>query len=823
MSDWGIVVPESCNNLFANPSFETNTTGWTMAGAGAAATRGTTHQKFGAYGVALNPAAANMQYYESITVAASSHTLSVFARNAAGTAISGLTLWFDNASVAVATTTSLGDGWYRLDYTGTPTAGARQFGVQVALSVADVYVDGFQLEAAAYRTTYVDGDQPGCRWELGAHSSQSVRSAHSRAGGRVYDFDTDYGLELTDMSGVGMPPTAQIIDEYAIIAGGYAQGYKVGSRAFVVSGIFTSSTRSAYHDERQALLKIVSPGRVPNNQPVLLRYTGGTVTKEIMAYYEAGLELGQAASEKYTERVAIRFFAPDPFWRSIGETADTLDSNDTDTLRYVAGRLSGLGHSTGQWNDLGLSNNPGANGTIWTVLYHSNGYVYYGGDFTNFNQTGTGIDYLVRYDPEADTWALCGSGSDINGIVYDLVETPDGNLLVLGAFTDAGAVALGDYVAVFDVSAGTWSALGDVSTSATITAARCGVYGLDGVLYVGFDGINVGGVAEADYVAKCTGTTWTALGAGFNAIVYGCDVDKTTGYIWWAGNFTTADSQAVLYIATYELGATTTSGGVFNGGEGTDAVCYDVKISDDGKVYVCGNFTQLGSVTDASRLAYYEPGGWWKSMSTATTGIPYSLCIAPDGSVWAVGAMTSVAGQTVTRVIKWNGSTWVAADLLLPGTPNVYAVDTGPAHPTRKSIYDVYIGYSTTGAGYFAGTATVNHGGSFLAYPKITVKRANDGTSAKLVQIRNETLGADLPCSYSLLAGETLTIDLTPGSRSVVSSMFGKRLDAVKSAADFGRFALQEGDNQITAFVDVVGAPTITANILWRTTYASLD
>ena len=65
-----------------------------------------------------------------------------------------------------------------------------------------------------------------------------------------------------------------------------------------------------------------------------------------------------------------------------------------------------------------------------------------------------------------------------------------------------------------------------------------------------------------------------------------------------------------------------------------------------------GNYTQLGSVTDASRLAYYEPGGWWKSMSTATTGIPYAINIAPDGMVYVVGAMTSVAGQTVTRVIK---------------------------------------------------------------------------------------------------------------------------------------------------------------------------
>jgi hypothetical protein len=209
-------------------------------------------------------------------------------------------------------------------------------------------------------------------------------------------------------------------------------------------------------------------------------------------------------------------------------------------------------------------------------------------------------------------------------------------------------------------------------------------------------------------------------------------------------------------------------------------------------------------------------------MSTSTTGTPYAMVIAPDGMLYVVGTITDIDGLAVQRVAKWNGSTWVQLDVLLPGSPTIWAVDTGPADPILVQNYDIYMGFTTTGAGYYAGTATVNHAGSFLAYPRITVNRSG-GTTAELVQIRNETLGAELPFDYDLLDGETLTIELEPGNRSITSSMFGKRMDAVLSAADFGRFTLQPGDNQITCFVDVTGAPTITTNMIWPITYASLD
>jgi len=108
-----------------------------------------------------------------------------------------------------------------------------------------------------------------------------------------------------------------------------------------------------------------------------------------------------------------------------------------------------------------------------------------------------------------------------------------------------------------------------------------------------------------------------------------------------------------------------------------------------------------------------------------------------------------------------------------------------------------------------------------MLFPSIKVNRAG-GTVAILKRVRNETLGKELLCDYALLDDETLEITLEPTRKSITSSYFNSRPDAVQASSDFGLFALQVGANQITAFVDVTGA-TVVAWLVGRTQYASQD
>ncbi|MGD8500735.1 MAG: hypothetical protein PVJ86_08815, partial [Phycisphaerales bacterium] len=118
------------------------------------------------------------------------------------------------------------------------------------------------------------------------------------------------------------------------------------------------------------------------------------------------------------------------------------------------------------------------------------------------------------------------------------------------------------------------------------------------------------------------------------------------------------------------------------------------------------------------------------------------------------------------------------------------------------------------------GDVMVANDGTERAFPKFIIARTG-GTFATLKEIRNETTGLELLFDYGLLNGETLTIDLTPTNKSIVSSHWGSRLDAVLANCDFGTFALRSGNNQITAFVDTDA--TVTAYVVWDDKYWSQD
>jgi len=131
------------------------------------------------------------------------------------------------------------------------------------------------------------------------------------------------------------------------------------------------------------------------------------------------------------------------------------------------------------------------------------------------------------------------------------------------------------------------------------------------------------------------------------------------------------------------------------------------------------------------------------------------------------------------------------------------------------------VGWDTAGTGYYAGLVTVINSGTISAYPRIIIERSG-GTRATLETIRNESTGKLLLLDYDLLDGERLTIDLRPTQQSIISNMFGSRPDAIFANSDMGEFSLRPGTNDITIFVDVAGAPTVTAWIEWRTSFTGL-
>ncbi len=817
MSNWKIIVPEGTTNELLDPSFALDdpATEWTIAGDGAApdVTRDTDYSYYGfSSALADIDDGTYVDAYQSITVTATSWTLSARVRRSAGgvPTSSHTRAYWNSAAADWDSITDIGDGWYLCVKTGTPTAGARNFGVR-ALE-ASLNFDAVQLENQSERTTYCDGEQEGCEWDGAQFSSSSTRSAQSRAGGFIQDFEDDFSFEVVDWMGWGVPPHLLNLDPYALMPGAQLNSVKVDVNVLTLTGYFDGSTMAAFHALRQALVEELAHDKYPETdagwQPIRIRYLGADVPKEANVFYDGGLEGASMLNKAFTERIPVRFLMADPLWYELGESAAVLDSNDTITARYCAGRL----RSTGQWDDLGLTADPDTSGNIYAICVASDGSVYFGGNFENWNGNA-GDDTIIRFDPSDQSWNTLVGADEIDygaGVfVHDIKEGPDGTIYICGDFENVGD-ANGDGIVSYDPSADSWTSLGapaiDIAGGEYIYAMA---FDSSGNLYVVGDFADVAGVANTANIAYWDGSSWNAVGGGITiaaGVPFAIAIDSQDNIVI-GGNCTHATLDN--YIFRYDG----SSWDDLDSGTQSSAVRCLV-FSDDDTLYLSGDFTNQGGDADCDYVCAWNGRQFIPMVGAgAPASVVYVLDIAPDGRVFA-----ATSGWTMQSPAAWNGSAWELWDISI----SAYIVRSGSADPTIPSNYDLWMGDNGSASREIGGTATATNDGTAARHPVFKVSRSG-GTTASLYTLRNEDTGKVLMFNYGLLDGETLTVDCRPGKRSITSSFFGERPDAILANSDFGSFALHSGDNQITCFVDVSGAPTVTAWLEYRDAYLGMD
>jgi hypothetical protein len=803
MSDWKLVVPEATTNYCLNPSAET--TGNFAAAGGAGAARSTTYQHYGLYSYHVTTNANNDGI--ELTLSTLSNAIHYVTMRVAGNRPDEWDWSLNDANYTSPEVLEyIDDTWtlYGLEFPAVEANGSTTLYIdQNGAGTGDFYLDGIQVEAKEYWTTYCDGTQDGCQWGGAVNASTSSRSANSRAGGRERDLEDYYEFHIGGMSGTGAAPQGITIDPYAILPGGELNNIKVDSRVFTLAGVIYSTVSQAdFHDKKQALLNELQPDAYPEDQdgiqPVRLRYQGATVHKQIAAHYSSGMEGDLQATEPcFWERLAIRFESDDPYWYELGESAASLDTNDSATFTVVAARL----RSTGQWDALGPPDAGGTYDQIYAIA-EDDTYIYFAGNFTNFDNDAD-ADHIVRYNKQTSTYSDMGSA---DGIVRDVIIGPDGTVYACGLFTNIGGVAA-NRIAYWDGAA--WNAMGAGFNSSAYSM----VFGLDGKLFVGGAFTTADGGA-ANRMAYWDGAAWNAMGAGMDNSVFTLDIHPD-GTLYAGGDFTTAGGGAAVRMASWD--GTNWSALESNG---MNAAVSSIAISSDGIVYAGGAFTTAGGVT-VNYVASWN-GVTWSAMNNGMDDVVYALEIGPDNVLYASGSFTTAGSITVADgIARWNGSTWAHIGIDLPGAVLIRGLMTSAADPVIPRNYDIWIGWNTSGTGYFGGLVTAVNDGNAPAYPIIYYNRSA-GTTATIETLRNWRTGTELLFDYDLLDGETLTIDLAQTKKTVLSSIFGPRPDAVLPG-DFGNWVLKAGNNDVTSFVNVSGAPTITAWMLWKDAYRSQD
>lgn len=800
MGYWDIVIPSKLVNYVTNPSFELGTTGYSTGGTNTIA-QSSEQARRGIY--SLKGTYSNDGEIVLLTVSgltgSTAYTWSFDLYVPTG--VTGTLSTFIDSTTLTAITVSANDTWFRVERTFTSGGTSATLDILwTSTPAGSIYVDGYQLVPYSGEVTYIDGDQPGARWIGAPHASKSESDGYEPALGYYLNLADDLHFRNANQQGAGMPKVNNLSSPLALQPGMLHDDQTIDTRDLMLSGTLIGDSVATWHTRRQALIKALNSKTTRINRkslPRVLRVTSPAIPKHISAVYDSGLEGG--LPDGFTEKdINLKLLCDDPLFYDTGETSAVLDTHDSGTFTGIAARLDGA------WSNLGPPNASGTYDTVRDVLIHQ-GKIYITGTFSNWDNIAN-ADNIAVYDIDAGTWAAMGTGLDDLGRV--LIADAAGNVYVGGNFTTAGGTTCRG-VAMWDGA--TWNALGPPSSGGGVWSLA--IHPLTGDLYVGGSFENWDGTANSDRIVYWDGSAWNSLSTGIStasSIVRALVFDET-GLLYLGGDFESPEAR----IMTWDGSSFTNVG---NGlGSSTESV--NALIIHDGLVYAGGDFTG-----PPNYLAYWN-GATWRAFPKEVNDNVIDLIIDRRGDLYAVGYFTTAGDlDDVEKVALWNGSSWSRIDIDFPTDADPFCIDV-------DSNDTIVIGTDDDSytAGY-AGTTTIDYIGTYNAYPIFELTR-DGGTFATLITLQNWTTGARLYCDYDLLDGETVTIDFRPGHERVTSSLRGNIPYAIFSNSNLGQFYLMPGnasgatENKITCFVQTTGGDPslVVASLRWKDAYISED
>jgi hypothetical protein len=155
---------------------------------------------------------------------------------------------------------------------------------------------------------------------------------------------------------------------------------------------------------------------------------------------------------------------------------------------------------------------------------------------------------------------------------------------------------------------------------------------------------------------------------------------------------------------------------------GTNATVYSFALSSDGKLYVGGNFTNLGDA-NGDYISSWN-GSAWASLSTGASDYVSALTFGPDGTLYAGGNFANLGGADGDYLAKWTGAAWASVAAGLNGYVDALAVGSDGA---------LYVGGDFTNCGDANGDRIVKYAAGWVSL----------GTGAASGQVIDLAIGPD--------------------------------------------------------------------------------
>ncbi len=804
---WYVTLPVERVNTISNPSFEFGTSGWAGTGSGPTLGSVANFQAFGAYSLSVTGASDGIG--ATATAASIGSGSAVIA--SAYVQIRGATGGSVQIGVGGTTfRTAVGSVWQRVSVgTINTAAAARTIAIQrFNANSGTLYVDGVQVEGGGSITTYIDGDQDGCQWLGAAHTSISLRSGQSRAGGSVVAL-RDLGLVVEEAAGHGAPPLVTVQQPYALLDGSEYQRTKVAARSFSLVGAIVGTTTADWHLTRRRLIDALKVDAVAVPQPIRLLYTGAGGTTYLDAVWDGGLEIAEQNGPMSEPAAVVRFAALDPYFRGDTQRGTAFAPYRTlGSVNFVAYR-----DPAGLWGVMtsnGTSIVAPTFGSAVTCMAIGNpGTVFVGGNI--FNPGGTATQRMAQWTNGA--WGSLAGGTLDAGVGADYDGTPlsirysaaTGTLFVGGLFNNAAGT--GNIRGFAYWGGASWGSATNGNTSRSGGGVVYSVnIDVDGAVIVGglFD--QAGGTAGTA-IARWNGAWGTFNGqlrasVGLTAVF---QVSRIGDAIYAAGFFGSANGTLANNLAVYRNGAWGTLRSALN-----DQVNV-VRAAQDNSLYLGGEFTNAG--TGLARVTGFSFAGAGSISIDSAYGIN-TLAVLPDGNVWAGGSITAINGPVPVTpgLALYNGYSWLPSDIRIPGDGRVAAIE-------RDASGTLYIGGQFFGPGTAASVTTVTNPASAICFPTLRIRNTGSGT-ARIYQLLNTTTGDGIWFNYVMSPGERAELVLDPSGRTFTSTARGTILSTILPGSNLASWKLLPGTNTVSFFAD---SPTVEASMFWDTRHWSAD
>ncbi|QLC67036.1 delta-60 repeat domain-containing protein [Flavobacterium sp. LPB0248] len=246
-------------------------------------------------------------------------------------------------------------------------------------------------------------------------------------------------------------------------------------------------------------------------------------------------------------------------------------------------------------------NGDGFDGAVRTLLLQKNGSLIVGGDYLSLN--GFPVSYLTRLNPNGSIDESFNTGTGFNGKIYASYLQPDGKIILGGNFTM-------------------------------------------------YNGINAGRLIRLNPDGSYDPTFNTTVGAT-TGIVYDITM-QSDGKIIIVGSFSKYTNTTVNRVARLFSNGTLDSS--FLTGSGSTLNITHVKIADDEKVILTGNFITFNGIS-ANRIVRLNSNGSFDFTFNCGDGFNddvNAIALQSDGKIVLGGNFTSFNNTVANRLVRLN-------------------------------------------------------------------------------------------------------------------------------------------------------------------------